>query len=256
MHPVLRRVLMARGIRDASELDLSLGRMARPETLSGLQGAAKMLARAVREDRSILVVGDFDADGATGTALALRALRSMGARRVDFRVPNRFEFGYGLTPGLVATLRETPPDLLMTVDSGIACIEGVRQARALGAEVVVTDHHLPGEALPDASAIVNPNLPGDDFPSKALAGVGVVFYLMVAVRSRLRDAGWFSGARREPRLADLLDLVALGTIADVVPLDRNNRVLVQQGLARMRAGRACEGLLALLRVSGRDYRRV
>jgi single-stranded-DNA-specific exonuclease len=202
------------------------------------------------------VVGDFDADGATGTALAVRALRALGARQVDYRVPNRFEFGYGLTPGLVETLRDSPPDLLMTVDSGIACLPGVALARELGMEVIVTDHHLPGDSLPDASAIVNPNAPGDEFPSKALAGVGVVFYLMGAVRGVLRDTGWFTGARREPNLARLLDLVALGTVADVVPLDRNNRVLVRQGLERIRHGHACPGVLALLRVAQRDYRQV
>ncbi len=256
MHPVLQRVLLARGIEDAARLDLGLQGLARPDLLAGIDAAAQLLAAAVMDDRRILVVGDFDADGATGTAVAVRALTGFGASNVEYRVPNRFEFGYGLTPGLVETLRDDPPDLLMTVDSGIACLEGVARARALGIDVLVTDHHLPGEQLPEANAIVNPNVPGDDFPSKALAGVGVVFYLMSALRGVLREAGWFSGGRTEPRLADLLDLVALGTVADVVPLDYNNRVLVQQGLARIRAGRACPGLLALLRVGKRDYRHV
>lgn len=254
MHPVLQRVLLARGVLDDSRLDLSLKGLAHPNLLNSIDEAAALLARAVMDERRILVVGDFDADGATGTAVAVRALRGFGARHVDYRVPNRFEFGYGLTPGLVETLAEDPPELLITVDSGIACLEGVARARELGIDVLVTDHHLPGEQLPDANVIVNPNVPGDDFPSKALAGVGVVFYLMSALRGQLRDAGWFGAGRKEPRLADLLDLVALGTVADVVPLDFNNRVFVQQGLARIRAGRCCPGLLALLKVGKRDYR--
>ncbi len=254
LHPVLRRVLLGRGVGGRDALDLRLSCMASPSRLSGIDAAARLLAGAVTEDRRILVVGDFDADGATGTALAVRLLRAFGAKQVDFRVPNRFEFGYGLTTGLVDTLADDPPDLLVTVDSGIACLAGVARARTLGIDVIVTDHHLPGEALPDANAIVNPNSPGDDFPSKALAGVGVVFYLLGAVRGRLRDAGWFSRKRPEPNLAQYLDLVALGTVADVVPLDHNNRVLVRQGLERIRAGMASPGLLALLRVGKRDYR--
>ncbi len=256
LHPVLRRVLLARGIGAPESLDLGLGRMAGPSDLSGIDTAAQLLAAAVREDQRILVVGDFDADGATGTALAVRGLRGFGAGQVDFRVPNRFEFGYGLTPGLVDTLADAPPDLLITVDSGIACLDGVARAGELGIPVIVTDHHLPGEQLPAAAAIVNPNCPGDGFPSKALAGVGVVFYLLGAVRARLRDAGWFGRGRAEPNLANILDLVALGTVADVVPLDHNNRVLVRQGLDRIRAGVATPGLLALLRAGKRDYRHV
>lgn len=256
LHPVLQRVLLARGLVDEASLDLGLNGLAHPKLLNGIDGAAALLARAVMDGQRILVVGDFDADGATGTAVAVRALRGFGAPHVEYRVPNRFEFGYGLTPGLVETLADSPPDLLMTVDSGIACLAGVARARALGIDVVVTDHHLPGEQLPEANAIVNPNVPGDQFPSKALAGVGVVFYLMSALRGQLRDAGWFTRGRQEPRLAELLDLVALGTVADVVPLDHNNRVLVQQGLARIRAGQSCPGLLALLRVGKRDYRHV
>ena len=217
LHPVTRRVLLARGITSAGALDLGLRGLHDPESLGGVDGAAELLADAVCADRDIMIVGDFDADGATGTALAIKALRSFGARQVRFRVPNRFEFGYGLTPGLVETLAEDPPDLLMTVDSGICCNPGIGRARELGITVVVTDHHLPGEHLPKADAIVNPNIPGDDFPSKALAGVGVVFYLMSAVRGRLRERGWFGGQRREPNLARFLDLVALGTIADLVP---------------------------------------
>ena len=254
LHPVLRRILLTRGLGHAEGLDLGLNRMAHPSSLSGIDAAAQMLAEAIGENQRILVVGDFDADGATGTALAVRGLTALGARSVDFRVPNRFEFGYGLTPGLVDTLADDPPDVLMTVDSGIACLAGVARARELGIRVIVTDHHLPGDALPVADAIVNPNLPGDAFPSKALAGVGVVFYLLGTLRGVLRAAGWFQGPRQEPNLARYLDLVALGTVADVVPLDHNNRILVRQGLERIQAGRASPGVLALLRVGKRDYR--
>jgi single-stranded-DNA-specific exonuclease len=251
---VLRRVLLGRGITTGSELELGLERLERPDTLSGLDRAAGILADAICQDQEILIAGDFDADGATGTALAVLALRAMGAHRVRFRVPNRFEFGYGLTPGLVESLGDELPDVLVTVDSGIACNAGVALARSLGCTVVVTDHHLPGEQLPDAHAIVNPNCPGDDFPSKALAGVGVMFYLLSALRTELRNRGWFGMGRREPVLADYLDLVALGTVADLVPLDHNNRVLVRQGIERIRRGRSRPGLLALLRAGKRDYR--
>jgi len=254
LHPVSRRVLLARGVSDAAALTLDLRSMHPPDGLSGLAPAGELLADAVMQDRSILIVGDFDADGATGTALALLALRAMGGKRVDFRVPNRFEFGYGLTVPLVDTLQEAPPDLLVTVDSGIACLDGVARARALGCRIIVTDHHLPGDDLPAADAIVNPNCPGDGFPSKALAGVGVMFYLLGVVRGALRDRGWFGPARPEPNLAAFLDLVALGTVADLVPLDHNNRILVRQGLKRIRRGLARPGLLALLRLGNRDYR--
>jgi len=254
LHPVSRRVLVARGVRDAAALSLALQNLHAPGGLGGIVAAAEVLADAISEGQSVLVVGDFDADGATGTALALLALRAMGCDRLDFRVPNRFEFGYGLTVPLVETLAGAPPEVLVTVDSGIACIEGVRRARELGCRVIVTDHHLPGERLPEAHAIVNPNCPGDAFPSKALAGVGVIFYVLGAVRAELRERGWFGRGRTEPNLAHLLDLVALGTVADLVPLDRNNRILVRQGLERIRRGQARPGLMALLRVGGRDYR--
>jgi single-stranded-DNA-specific exonuclease len=254
LHPVSRRVLLARGVHEPSALRLELRDLHPPDQFSGIEAAANLLAEAIAEDRSILVVGDFDADGATGTALAVLCLQAMGARRVGFRVPNRFEFGYGLTVPLVETLADTPPDLLMTVDSGIACLAGVERARALGCQVLVTDHHLPGNSLPAANAIVNPNCPGDGFASKALAGVGVVFYLLGAVRGVLRGRGWFSRRRPEPNMAQYLDLVALGTVADLVPLDHNNRILVQQGLERIRYGRCRPGLMALLRLGGRDYR--
>ena len=252
--PVIKRILLGRGITDASDLSLGLADMQHPRSLSGLSEAASLLADAVTQDQKILVVGDFDADGATGTALAVLSLEAMGCKRVDFRVPNRFEFGYGLTVPLVETLALDPPDLLITVDSGICCNDGVDRARELGCRVIVTDHHLPGEALPRASAIVNPNQPGDAFPSKALAGVGVMFYLLIALRGELRQRGWFGRKRQEPNLAAFLDLVALGTVADLVPLDHNNRVLVRQGLERIRRGRARPGLLALLRAGKRDYR--
>jgi single-stranded-DNA-specific exonuclease len=256
LNPVLRRVLLARGVTDAEGLSLGLRDLLHPDRLGGVEAAAEMLATAVMQQKRILIVGDFDADGATGTALAVLALRSMGCESLDFRVPNRFEFGYGLTPGLVGTLSENPPDLLVTVDSGINCLAGVARARKLGSQVIVTDHHLPGEDLPDASAIVNPNCPGDRFPSKALAGVGVMFYLLSVVRRVLDGQGWFTRYRPAPRLVDFLDLVALGTVADLVPLDHNNRIMVRQGLERIRRGLARPGLMAMLRLGKRDYRYV
>lgn len=254
LHPAIRRVLLARGVADAESLDLNLGRLRPPGALAGVQEAADILATAVTGGQRIMIVGDFDADGATGTALAVRALHAMGAGHVDFRVPNRFEFGYGLSAGLVETLADDPPDLLVTVDSGISSLDGVRRARELGCRVIVTDHHLPGDELPQADAIVNPNCPGDRFPSKNLAGVGVVFYLMTVLRSALRERNWFTLPRREPNLARLLDLVALGTVADLVALDDNNRILVRQGMDRIRQGLCSPGLLALLRAGNRDYR--
>jgi len=254
LHPVIRRILLARDVTDAQSLDLKLGRLRPPTALSGVRDAAGILAEAVVTGQRIMIVGDFDADGATGTALAVRALRLMAAAQVDFRVPNRFEFGYGLSVGLVETLADDPPDVLVTVDSGISCLDGVRRARELGCRVIVTDHHLPGDELPQADAIVNPNCPGDRFPSKSLAGVGVVFYLMTVLRGALRERDWFTLPRREPNLARLLDLVALGTVADLVALDDNNRILVRQGMDRIRQGLCSPGLLALLRVGNRDYR--
>ena len=254
LHPVIRRVLLARDITDTNSLDLKLARLQPPTALSGIKEAAEILAEAVVSGQSILIVGDFDADGATGTALAVRALKLMAATRVDFRVPNRFEFGYGLSVALVETLLDDPPDVLVTVDSGISSNDGVDRAREMGCKVVVTDHHLQGEVLPAADAIVNPNCPGDQFQSKALAGVGVVFYLMSVVRSALRQRNWFTLPREEPNLARLLDLVALGTVADLVSLDDNNRILVRQGMDRIRQGLCSAGLLALLRLGKRDYR--
>jgi len=254
MHPVIRRILRARDVSDTSALDLSLRRLQTAADLSGVTGAADILADAVISGQSILIVGDFDADGATGTAVAVKALHLMGAASVDFRVPNRFEFGYGLSVALVETLADNPPDVLVTVDAGISSIDGVARASQLGCKVVVTDHHLPGKVLPAADAIVNPNCPGDRFASKALAGVGVVFYLMSVLRAALRSRDWFTLPRQEPKLARLLDLVALGTVADLVPLDENNRILIRQGMDRIRQGYCSAGLLALLRVGKRDYR--
>lgn len=253
LHPVLARVYAARQVSSPDELDHSLQRLHPYTALKDMERAVEVLVDALRGKRRILVIGDFDADGATSCAVAMRGLRMLGAEHVDYLVPNRFEFGYGLTPEIVAVAAGRAPDLLITVDNGISSIAGAFAARELGVELLITDHHLPGSELPHASAIVNPNQPGDDFPSKHLAGVGVMFYVLIALRARLRDIGWFGrGANSEPNLAQLLDLVAIGTVADVVRLDQNNRILVAQGLARIRAGRAHAGVRALLRVAGRD----
>jgi single-stranded-DNA-specific exonuclease len=249
----MARIYSARGVASVEQLDLSLARMLLPSTLDGAAKAADLLATAVMESRHIRFVGDFDADGATSSALGVAALRAMGCREVSFVVPNRFEFGYGLTPEIVAIAMRERPDVLVTVDNGISSIDGVLAARAAGATVIITDHHLPGRELPAADAIVNPNLPGCGFPSRNLAGVGVIFYVLSLVRSVLRDRGWFTTAGiAEPNMADYLDLVALGTVADVVPLDHNNRVLVQQGLRRIQAGKTRPGIRALCEASGRS----
>ena len=253
VHPVLRRVYAARGVVSPAEVEHRLVALLAPQQLGGMAAAVELLEEALRDDQRIVVVGDFDCDGATGTAVALRGLRLLGARHVDYAVPNRFRHGYGLSPAIVAELLPRQPQLLVTVDNGVAAHAGVAAARAAGMRVIVTDHHLPGPTLPDADAIVNPNLDGDDFPSKALAGVGVMFYVLLALRARLREAGWF-GTRgiAEPDLSVLLDLVALGTVADLVPLDRNNRILVEAGMRRIRGGRACAGIAALLLGGKRD----
>ncbi|MEW6693246.1 MAG: single-stranded-DNA-specific exonuclease RecJ [Pseudomonadota bacterium] len=257
IHPVLARVLAARGISSPDQLELALNRLHPPRALSGIEQAAGHLADAIEGDARLLVVGDFDADGATSTALSMRVLKAFGAKDVHYRVPNRFEDGYGLTPEIVEAVRPLGAELLMTVDNGVSALAGVRAAKDAGMRVVVTDHHLPGVELPLADALVNPNLPGDTFPSKNLAGVGVAFYVLSALRAELGRRGWFERRGMEaPNLARYLDLVALGTVADVVPLDHNNRVLVEQGLKRMRAGQAVPGILSLLAVSGRDFRRV
>jgi single-stranded-DNA-specific exonuclease len=252
LHPVLRRVLALRGVTDRRELEPSLAHLHPPSSLNGLDRAVDLLAQTLETGGRTLVVGDFDADGATSSALAVHALRAMGGV-AGFLVPNRFEYGYGLTPEIVAVAARHGPDLLITVDNGISSLSGVEAARARGMRVLITDHHLPGPKLPAADAVVNPNLPGDPFPSKHLAGVGVIFYVLSALRQRLRGQDWF--ARRgiaEPNMAEYLDLVALGTVADVVPLDHNNRILVEQGLRRIRAGRCRAGIRALLEVAGRD----
>lgn len=252
VHPLLRRIYAARGVESTRELSKSLQDLLPLTDLKGVEQAAEILVHAISTGKHILIVADFDADGATSCALATRALRQMGASQVSYVVPNRFEYGYGLTPEIVAVAAKQSPDVLVTVDNGISSIEGVAAARAAGMQVVVTDHHLPGRELPAADAIVNPNQPGDTFASKNLAGVGVIFYTLLAVRSQLREQGWFDKpARNEPNLAGLLDLVALGTVADVVPLDSNNRILVEQGIRRIRAGKACPGIIALLEVAKR-----
>lgn len=248
---LLQRVYGARGVTRDEELQHHLALLQKPN-FKGLSEAVSLLADAVVAQARVMIVGDFDADGATSCALAVLALRGMGLASVDFLVPNRFEYGYGLTPEIVAVAAAQQPDVIITVDNGISSIEGVQAARDLGIAVIVTDHHLPGSELPDADAIVNPNQPGCPFPSKNLAGVGVIFYVMSALRTELRQLGWFAESGiPEPNMASFLDLVALGTVADVVPLDHNNRILVAQGLQRMRAGAARPGILALLEVAGR-----
>ncbi|MCK7594111.1 single-stranded-DNA-specific exonuclease RecJ [Lysobacter sp. CAU 1642] len=254
-HPVIARVLAARGVVDPESARLSLRSLLAPASLGGLGQAVELLVRALDENWRIRIVGDFDCDGATGTAVAVRGLRLLGARQVEFDVPHRMRHGYGLSAELVAEWPAPHPELIVTVDNGISSHAGVDAARARGMRVLVTDHHLPGETLPAADAIVNPNLPGDGFPSKSLAGVGVMFYLLLALRARLRDLGRYASGE-EPDLSCLLDLVALGTVADLVSLDRNNRILVAAGLARMRRGQLCPGLAALVEVSGRQCARL
>jgi single-stranded-DNA-specific exonuclease len=249
MHPVLARVYAGRNIRTAAELNYGVDGLIPPGSLKGIDTAAALLADAISEGKKLLIVADYDADGATACAVGMRALRAFGAN-VDHLVPDRFKLGYGLTPELVELAAPRKPDLLITVDNGIASVEGVARARSLGIATLITDHHLPGPELPAAACIVNPNQPGCEFPSKALAGVGVMFYVMLALRAELRRRGFFKG-KNEPNLASLTDLVALGTIADVVPLDANNRNLVAQGLKRLRAGRCTPGIAALLRAAGR-----
>jgi single-stranded-DNA-specific exonuclease len=264
--PLLARIYAARGVDSVRSLAAQFDHLAAPHTMLNLRAMAEHLAGAIVSGRKLLIVADYDADGATACAVGLRALRTFGAR-VEFLVPNRFEYGYGLSPEIVRLAHErSHPDVLITVDNGISSVEGVAEASRLGMETLITDHHLPGEQLPAATCIVNPNQPGCPFPSKHLAGVGVMFYLMLALRAVLRERRAFAApssliphpsslGSSEPNLADLLPLVALGTIADVVPLDHNNRILVQQGLARIRAGRMQPGIAALFRVAGCDPRR-
>lgn len=247
--PLLARIYAARGIRDPSQLDTDIRHLLPFTLLKNAEMMAGLLADAITDKKKILIVADYDADGATACSVAMRGLGALGAK-VDFIVPNRFEYGYGLTPEIVRLAKRSEPDILLTVDNGIASVEGVAEAQRLGMQVLVTDHHLPGDALPDALCIVNPNQPGCTFPSKNLAGVGVMFYVLMALRAEMRNRGAFAG-KTEPNLGNLLDLVALGTVADVVRLDDNNRILVQQGLQRIRAGRSCAGIRALLRVARR-----
>jgi len=247
--PRLARLYAARGLAGAEELVTTLKALAAPTALAHVDAAARLLADAIARDERLLIVADYDADGATACALGVRALRAFGAR-VEYLVPNRFEHGYGLTPEIAREAAKRAPDVLITVDNGIAAVEGVAEANRLGMRVLVTDHHLPGATTPAAACIVNPNQAGCGFPSKHLAGVGVIFYVMLALRAELRARDAFAG-RAEPNLAELLDLVALGTVADVARLDANNRILVTQGLARIRAGKACAGIAALLQVADR-----
>jgi single-stranded-DNA-specific exonuclease len=247
MPALLARIYAARGIHDSVQLDTGLARLLPFTQLKNAQEMACLLADAIAARRKLLIVADYDADGATACAVGLRGLRAFGAQ-VEFIVPNRFEYGYGLTPEIVRLAAQSSPDIIVTVDNGIASVDGVAEAKKLGIEVLVTDHHLPGDTLPDALCIVNPNQPGCIFPSKNLAGVGVMFYVLLALRAELRTRAAFT-EKPEPNLGNLLDIVALGTVADVVKLDENNRILVQQGLLRMRAGRACAGINALLKLA-------
>jgi single-stranded-DNA-specific exonuclease len=253
LHPLLARLYAARGIAGRDELDTNLAKLLPPDALTNADAAAALLADAIAADKRIVIVADYDCDGATACAVGLRALRRFGAN-ADYLVPNRFDTGYGLSPEVVCLAEAKKPDLIVTVDNGIASVEGVAEARRLGMTTLITDHHLPGPELPAADVIVDPNQPGCDFPSKAMAGVGVMFYVMLALRAELRRRGAFTD-KPEPNLGELLDLVALGTVADVVPLDRNNRILVAQGLARIRANRMQPVLRALLSIGGRDYER-
>lgn len=252
-HPVLDRIYRARGITSPDQLDRSLRLLHPFSLLSGIQKGVELLYQVFQDQQSILVVGDFDADGATSCALAVRGLRKLGVTAVDYLIPNRFEYGYGLTPEIVAVAADKNPHLIITVDNGISSIDGVKAANQRGIKVLVTDHHLPGHELPEAETIINPNLAGDKFPSKNLAGVGTIFYLMMALRAYLREQGWFvENKLAEPNLAELLDLVALGTVADVVPLDHNNRIMVTQGLARIRSDRCCPGISAIAKIAGKQ----
>lgn len=255
MPPLLNRLYAARGVSSAQELDKSLARLIPFQRLKGIEAAVELLVTAIDQRQRILIVGDFDADGATASAVGVLGLRLLGAAHVDYLVPNRFEYGYGLTPEIVEVALQREPQLLVTVDNGISSVEGVAAAKAAGLQVLVTDHHLPGHELPAADAIVNPNQPGCEFPSKNLAGVGVIFYVLMALRARLRELGRYAQVA-QPNIGELLDLVALGSVADVVPLDANNRILVHQGLERIRAGRARPGIKAILEVARREAARI
>ena len=253
LHPLLERIFLARGITSDLELDRTLAKLPSPWLLSGMEEMVEHLLVAINEQQKICIVADFDADGATSCAVAIKGLQLLGAGQVTFVVPNRFDYGYGLTPEIVELVKLQNPDVIITVDNGISSIDGVKAATDSGIKVLVTDHHLPGSILPAATAIVNPNLLDDKFPNKSLAGVGVIFYVLLALRSRLRDINWFETNQvKEPNLAQLLDYVALGTVADVVALEQSNRILVYQGLLRIRTGRCHPGLTALVEVSGKN----
>lgn len=257
MPPLLQRIYAARGISSTEQLDKSLKKMLSFDALTDIDKACRRLEAALESKERILIIGDFDADGATSTALGVQALRKMGGASVEYLVPNRFQFGYGLTPGIVEVAKKWRPNVILTVDNGIASFEGVDAANLAGIDVIVTDHHLPSDHLPAAYAIVNPNRHGDDFESKSIAGVGVIFYLMMALRRHLINSGWFeSQSLAPPNMADFLDLVALGTVADVVSLDHNNRILVSQGLARIRQGLCRPGIQALVEIAGRSCKRL
>ena len=255
LHPLLKKIYANRGVDKLEQVDYSLARLIDFSLLKDIDIASAVVADIIEKGGKMIIVGDFDADGATSCAVMMRCLKAFGLESVDFLVPNRFDFGYGLSPQIVDVAAEYKPDLIVTVDNGISSIEGVERAKALGIKVVVTDHHLAGDELPDAEAIVNPNQPGCQFPSKVIAGVGVAFYLMLAVRAELRRRGWFDDSHNEPNMASLLDIVALGTVADVVPLDENNRTLVESGLQRIRNNRACAGINALLSIAGKSIER-
>lgn len=257
MPDVLKRIYATRGITDKAQLDKQLQTLLPFNTLKGINEACLRLETALRAQQRILIIGDFDADGATSTAVAITALRAMGAKFVEYLVPNRFEFGYGLTPAIVEVASKWQPHLIITVDNGIASFEGVETANKLGIDVLITDHHLPAETVPNACAIVNPNQHGCTFPSKSIAGVGVIFYVMLALRRHLTNGNWFGEMNiPEPNMATFLDLVALGTVADVVGLDQNNRIMVNQGMARIRQGLCREGIKALIEISGRECSRL
>lgn len=256
IHPLIKRVLANRAITQAEQIDYSLQHLHDPFLLKGMEQAVERLWQALKQQEKIVIAGDFDADGATSVAVLMRGFQQMGFQHLQFVVPDRFRFGYGLSAAFVDEIALLKPQLIITVDTGIASVEGVAHAKQLGMEVMITDHHLPGQQLPAACAIINPNQQGCRFPSKALAGVGVAFHLLMALRKFLREQAWFSAQRPEPNLADYLDLVALGTVADVVPLDYTNRILVNQGIARIRAGKACVGIQQLLQIAGKDYRYV
>ncbi|AKX53923.1 single-stranded-DNA-specific exonuclease RecJ [Thiopseudomonas alkaliphila] len=254
---LLQRLYAARGVQSERELEKGLAHLLPYQQLKGIDQAVELLCQGLDKQARILIIGDFDADGATASAVGVLGLKQLGFNSVDYLVPNRFEYGYGLTPEIVEVALEKQPDILITVDNGISSIDGVAAAKRAGLTVIVTDHHLPGHELPAADAIVNPNQPGCEFPSKAMAGVGVMFYLLMALRATLRNNGWFTlHGVTQPNLGNLLDLVALGSVADVVPLDANNRIFVHQGLARIRAGRARPGLQALLQVARKEAHKV